>query len=158
MLQLAVWANALEAPATARMTAANKRRDERDIEVSPGSTITNGSPGPGSAARGARVQATRAFRAPEESLHGSRLPRVATTTVVKRDPPVKRDPSYARRQHCPYVETAVSGFDQLVSRAGHVVSPRDRVPAPARGVSPIDVARRTCRAWLLTTLRISVPR
>src|SRR5690349_7765514 len=126
MLQLAVCAYAPDAPATARKTAANKSRYERDIDVSPGSTITNGSPGSGSAARGPRVPATRALRA-LEPLHGSRQSRIATTAVVERDPPVKRDPSYPRRQRCPYVETAVSGFDPLVSRAGAVVSRRDLV-------------------------------
>ena len=72
------------------------------------------------------TDATRAFRALEDSLHGSRPPCVATTTAVKRDPPVRREPNYARRQRCPYVNTAVSIAGRFVSQLGRVVSQTDQ--------------------------------
>jgi len=55
-----------------------------------------------------------------------RLPRVVATTVVKRDPPVKRASNYARGQRCPYVDTAVSADGHFVSQRGRVVSRPDQ--------------------------------
>src|SRR6185295_20253348 len=41
--------------------------------------------------------------------------RVATSTAIKRDPPVRREATYARAKHSPYVNTAVSRRDPIDS-------------------------------------------
>src|SRR5690242_14236014 len=127
MLQLALCACAADALAIIN-AATNNRRYERDMMfllVAP-LPMARLYPGSAGAERACRRRVHSVHRKSHSMDHGP--PRTATTTVVKRDPPVKRDPSYPRRQRCPYVETAVSGFGQLVSRAGRDVSPRDRVP------------------------------
>src|SRR6185436_14216722 len=44
--------------------------------------------------------------------------RVATSTAIKRDPPVRREATYARAKHSPYVNTAVSRRDPIDSSRG----------------------------------------
>src|SRR5262249_19222033 len=118
MLQLC--ANAPGADPSAARAAANNQRNERDIEVSPGSTIYQWLAwirGEMRCAERARVM--RHVRSVHRKSHSmeSRQSRVATTTAVKRGPPVKRGPSYPRRQRCLYVNTVVSGFGRFVPRA-----------------------------------------
>src|SRR6185436_19844768 len=44
--------------------------------------------------------------------------RCTTSTTIKRDPPVRREATYARAKHSPYVNTAVSRRDPIDSPRG----------------------------------------
>src|SRR4051812_8590909 len=99
---------------------------------------TNDPSRPRSGMRAAHATSATCVPCTEDSLHGSRLSRVATYAVVERDPPVKRESNYAHGQRCPYVDTAVYLVGCFVSRRGQLV--------PRAGASPFRVPRRACAA------------